>query len=40
MTDAVYKPVTPKLTTEAAEKLGIREVIGEFTTGASSTPRA
>ena len=33
VTDAVYKPAEPALTTEAAEKLGIREVIGEFTTG-------
>ncbi|NGP05964.1 hypothetical protein G6038_10860 [Rhodococcus sp. 14C212] len=33
VTDAVYKPADPELTTEAAEKLGIREVIGEFTTG-------
>ncbi|MGV9747604.1 VanW family protein [Rhodococcus zopfii] len=32
-TPAVYAPVEPALTTEAAEKLGIREVIGEYTTG-------
>lgn len=30
---AVYGPVPPALTTEAAEALGINEVIGEFTTG-------
>ncbi|PBI96608.1 VanW like protein [Rhodococcus erythropolis] len=32
-TPAVYGPVPPALTTEAAEALGINEVIGEFTTG-------
>lgn len=31
--DAVYQTVDPALTTEAAEKLGINEVIGEYTTG-------
>lgn len=35
-TPAVYAPVDPALTTEAAEKLGIREVVGEFTTGGFS----
>lgn len=30
---AVYEPVQPKVTTEKAQGLGIREVIGEFTTG-------
>ncbi|MFE3292342.1 VanW family protein [Rhodococcus sp. NPDC059234] len=30
---AVYQPKPPALTTEAAQKLGIREVIGEFTSG-------
>ncbi|WP_235916746.1 VanW family protein [Antrihabitans cavernicola] len=30
---AVYEPVPPKLTTEGANALGIKEVIGEFTTG-------
>uniref|UniRef100_UPI00083521FC VanW family protein n=1 Tax=Rhodococcus phenolicus TaxID=263849 RepID=UPI00083521FC len=33
---AVYAPAEPALTTEAAEKLGIREVIGEFSTGGFS----
>lgn len=33
---AVYETVQPQLTTEAAEKLGVREVIGEFTTGGFS----
>ncbi|ROZ49909.1 vancomycin resistance protein [Rhodococcus sp. WS3] len=32
-TPAVYAPVPPALTTEGAEALGIKEVIGEFTTG-------
>ncbi|MCX6474357.1 VanW family protein [Rhodococcus sp. (in: high G+C Gram-positive bacteria)] len=32
-TPAVYGPVPPALTTEAAEARGINEVIGEFTTG-------
>lgn len=32
-TPAVYGPVPPALTTEAADALGINEVIGEFTTG-------
>ncbi|MFD6860421.1 VanW family protein [Rhodococcus sp. NPDC060090] len=31
--EAVYESADPKLTTEAAEKLGINEVIGEFTSG-------
>ncbi|MEE2032737.1 VanW family protein [Rhodococcus sp. CC-R104] len=31
--DAIYRSADPELTTEAAEKLGIREVIGEFTSG-------
>ncbi|MBF0661227.1 VanW family protein [Rhodococcus sp. (in: high G+C Gram-positive bacteria)] len=31
--EAVYQTVDPALTTEAAEKLGINEVIGEYTTG-------
>ncbi|QNG20291.1 hypothetical protein G4H71_12870 [Rhodococcus triatomae] len=35
--DAVYGPVEPELTTEAAESLGVREVIGEFTTGGFSS---
>ncbi|EME19333.1 VanW family protein [Rhodococcus triatomae] len=30
---AVYEPKQPELTTEAAEKLGINEVIGQFTSG-------
>jgi len=30
--EAVYREAEPELTTEGAEKLGIREVIGEFTT--------
>ena len=30
---AVYEPVPPKLTTEAASGLGIKEVVSEFTTG-------
>ncbi|MGC0365827.1 vancomycin resistance protein YoaR [Rhodococcus sp. 27YEA15] len=32
-TPALYGPVPPALTTEAAEGLGINEVIGEYTTG-------
>ncbi|WP_430334237.1 VanW family protein [Rhodococcus sp. ACT016] len=32
-TPAVYEPAEPALTTEGAKALGIREVIGEFTTG-------
>ncbi|QCQ92582.1 VanW family protein [Rhodococcus sp. SGAir0479] len=32
-TPAVYEPAQPALTTEGAEALGIREVIGEYTTG-------
>ncbi|APE10618.1 VanW family protein [Rhodococcus pyridinivorans] len=31
-TDAVYRKAEPELTTEGAEKLGIREVVSEFTT--------
>jgi vancomycin resistance protein YoaR len=31
--EAVYKSADPELTTEAAEKLGINEVIGEFSSG-------
>lgn len=31
--DAVYRSADPALTTEAAEKLGITEVIGEYTSG-------
>ncbi|WP_016695527.1 VanW family protein [Rhodococcus rhodochrous] len=31
-TDAVYKKAEPELTTEGAEKLGIKEVVSEFTT--------
>jgi len=31
--DARYETADPELTTEGAEKLGVREVIGEFTTG-------
>ncbi|MGN0122738.1 MAG: VanW family protein [Rhodococcus sp. (in: high G+C Gram-positive bacteria)] len=31
-TDAVYKKAEPELTTEGAEKLGIEEVVSEFTT--------
>ncbi|WP_282781830.1 VanW family protein [Nocardia sp. CC201C] len=34
----VYEPVQPKLTTEAAEKLGLVEVVGSFTTGGFSGP--
>jgi vancomycin resistance protein YoaR len=33
---AVYGPVPPALTTEAAQGLGVKEVIGEFTTGGFS----
>lgn len=32
-TPAIYEPAEPGLTTEGAEALGIREVIGEYTTG-------
>ena len=32
-TPAIYEPAEPALTTEGAKALGIREVIGEFTTG-------
>jgi vancomycin resistance protein YoaR len=32
-TPAIYEPAQPALTTEGANALGIREVIGEFTTG-------
>ncbi|MGW4634312.1 VanW family protein [Nocardia sp. NPDC004415] len=35
---AVYERIEPKLTTEAAEGLGITEMIGEFTTGGFSGP--
>ncbi|WP_040799694.1 VanW family protein, partial [Nocardia higoensis] len=35
---AVYAKADPKLTTEAAEKLGIVEPMGEFTTGGFSGP--
>ncbi|MFC0450072.1 VanW family protein [Rhodococcus jostii] len=35
-TAAVYGPVPPALTTEAAQGLGVKEVIGEFTTGGFS----
>ena len=35
---AVYAKVDPKLTTEAAEKLGIVEPMGEFSTGGFSGP--
>ncbi|MCQ4121092.1 VanW family protein [Rhodococcus tibetensis] len=35
-TPAVYGPVPPALTTEAAQALGINEVISEFTTGGFS----
>ncbi|MBA4857864.1 MULTISPECIES: VanW family protein [Nocardia] len=35
---AVYEKVEPKLTTEAAEKLGIVEPMGEFTTSGFSGP--
>ncbi|XWO25205.1 VanW family protein [Rhodococcus sp. BGS-1C] len=31
--EAVYEPAPPELTTERAEALGIKEVIGEYTTG-------
>ncbi|MBF6137070.1 VanW family protein [Nocardia otitidiscaviarum] len=37
-TAVVYEPVQPKLTTEAAEKLGLVEVVGSFTTGGFSGP--
>ncbi|WP_280339187.1 VanW family protein [Nocardia neocaledoniensis] len=36
--EAVYQRVEPKLTTEAANGLGINEMIGEFTTGGFSGP--
>lgn len=36
--DVVYERIEPKLTTEAAEGLGIVETIGEFTTGGFSGP--
>ncbi|MCA1005092.1 VanW family protein [Rhodococcus hoagii] len=32
-TPAIYEPAEPALTTDGAKALGIREVIGEFTTG-------
>ncbi|WP_179273430.1 MULTISPECIES: VanW family protein [unclassified Rhodococcus (in: high G+C Gram-positive bacteria)] len=32
-TDAIYEPAPPALTTEAAQNLGVREVIAEYTTG-------
>ncbi|CAH0161037.1 VanW family protein [Rhodococcoides fascians] len=32
-TEAVYEPAPPALTTEAAENLGVREVVAEYTTG-------
>jgi vancomycin resistance protein YoaR len=32
-TEAVYEPAPPALTTEAAQNLGVREVIAEYTTG-------
>jgi vancomycin resistance protein YoaR len=32
-TAAVYEPAPPALTTEAAENLGVREVVAEYTTG-------
>ena len=32
-TEAIYEPAPPALTTEAAENLGVREVIAEYTTG-------
>ncbi|GAC70609.1 VanW family protein [Gordonia soli] len=31
--EVVYKKVEPKLTTDAARKLGVREVVSEYTTG-------
>ncbi|MDI9929384.1 VanW family protein [Rhodococcus sp. IEGM 1354] len=31
--EAVYEPAPPALTTEAAENLGVREVVAEYTTG-------
>ncbi|WP_336086230.1 VanW family protein [Nocardia sp. SSK8] len=34
----VYERIEPKLTTEAAEGLGVTEMIGEFTTGGFSGP--
>ncbi|MFF2085491.1 VanW family protein [Nocardia sp. NPDC058176] len=37
-TEVVYERIEPKLTTEAAEGLGITESIGEFTTGGFSGP--
>ncbi|SEC34933.1 VanW family protein [Rhodococcus koreensis] len=35
-TAAVYGPIPPALTTEAAQALGVKEVVGEFTTGGFS----
>lgn len=35
---AVYERIEPKLTTQAAESLGITEVVGEFTTGGFTGP--
>lgn len=32
-TEAIYEPAPPALTTEAAQNLGVREVIAEYTTG-------
>ncbi|WP_280460417.1 VanW family protein [Nocardia carnea] len=37
-TAAIYERIEPKLTTQAAESLGITEVMGEFTTGDFSGP--
>ncbi|MFC4123729.1 VanW family protein [Nocardia rhizosphaerae] len=36
--EAVFTRVEPELTTEAAEGLGVNEVVGEFTTGGFSGP--
>ncbi|WP_280406595.1 VanW family protein [Nocardia carnea] len=37
-TPAIYERIEPKLTTQAAESLGITEVVGEFTTGGFTGP--
>ncbi|MGI5222439.1 VanW family protein [Nocardia sp. CA-290969] len=37
-TPAIYERIEPKLTTQAAESLGITEVVGEFTTSGFSGP--
>ncbi|MEV6215204.1 VanW family protein [Nocardia sp. NPDC051833] len=37
-TEAVYQRIEPKLTTDAANALGITEMVGQFTTGGFSGP--